>query len=308
MALNVVFMGTPEFAVPCLTRLIADGHRIAGVFTQPDRPRGRGLATAPPPVKALALAHGLSVYQPAKLRDGQALRLLRALGPDLAVVAAYGRILPGELLAVPPLGCINVHASLLPAWRGAAPIQWSVMAGERKTGVTIMQMDAGLDTGDILLQRETPIGPEETAGELFGRLSVLGAQALSEAVRLLETGQAVRIRQDESLATYAPPIGRELAHLDFEKPAREIVDRVRGLYPSPGAFTLLGGRVLKVHKAVPAPGLSGRPGLLLDKKRLLVGCADGAVELLRIQPQGKKAMEGAAFVNGLRPAGGEMFT
>ena len=197
--MRIVFMGTPEFAVPCLSRLISDGHAVAGVFTQPDKPQGRGYKLMPPPVKVCALENGLSVYQPAKMRDGQALALLKELSPELSVVVAYGKILPPDILELPPLGCVNVHGSLLPKYRGAAPIQWSVLNGDRTAGVTTMYMAEGLDTGDMILKRETPLGPDETSGELYGRLAGLGAQALSETVRLIGEGCAPRVPQDGAL-------------------------------------------------------------------------------------------------------------
>lgn len=311
MPLNIVFMGTPEFAVPCLGRILEDGHAVRSVFSQPDKPRGRGMSTQPPPVKWFAQERGIPVHQPSGLRDGQALELLREEAPDLIVVVAYGRILPKEILRLPPLGCVNVHASLLPRLRGAAPIQWSVLNGDEVTGVTTMFMAEGLDTGDIILQRETEIGGEETSGELFGRLSVLGADCLSETIALLEAGKAPRIPQDDALATYAPMIDKSLAAVDFKRTAREVCNQVRGMHPAPCAFTRFGGRLLKLHKAVEAAGYEGydgEPGVLLERRRLIVGCAGGAVELRRVQPEGKKEMDAAAFICGCRPAGGEKFT
>ncbi len=300
MSLSVLFMGTPDFAVPCLARILADGHRVAGVISQPDRPRGRGMSLAPTPVKEAALAGGLPVYQPAKLRDGAALSLIEALKPDLAVVVAYGRILPPELLRAPKLGCINVHASLLPRLRGAAPIQWSIIRGDTVTGVTTMHMAEGLDTGDIILQRETAIGEAETAGRLFARLAALGAELLGETLPLLEAGRAPRIPQSEALATHAPPLCREDARLDLTRPAKAVCDLVRGTNPAPGAWLEWNGRPLKVHEAAPVAGIRGTPGELLDKKRFLVACGEGAAELLTVQPQGKKAMSGGAYLLGRR--------
>jgi len=307
--MRIVFMGTPDFAVPCLARLIQDGHDIPGVFSQPDKPRGRGYTLTPPPVKELALAHGIPVHQPAKLRDGEAERLLRELAPELIVVVAYGKILPPQILEIPPLGCVNVHASLLPKLRGAAPIQWSIIGGDEETGVTTMYMAEGMDTGDIILQRRTPIGPEETAGELFARLSALGAQCLAEILPLLAQGTAPRIPQDEAAATYAPMLDKQTGMIDFSKSAREICCLVRGVTPAPGARTLCGGKLLKVHRAAPAPGFAGEPGRVLDDKRLVVGCGDSeAVELLTVQPEGKKPMEGAAFLCGRGVKRGEKLT
>lgn len=301
MPFNIVFMGTPDFAVPCLSRLIQAGHRVTGIFSQPDRPKGRGMHLQPPPVKELALEHGLPVFQPSTLRDGSALALLRDLEPDIIVVVAYGRILPPEILELPPLGCINVHASLLPRLRGAAPIQWSIIRGDEVTGVTTMYMAEGLDTGDMILKKETPIGPEETAGELFERLAPMGAELLIQTLEAVEQGTAPRAVQDDGLATLAPPLKKEDARLDFTASPAVFCNLVRGCNPAPGAFALCDdGKPLKVHRAIPVWDRKGKPGALLDKKRLIVGCGDGAVELLTVQPQGKKAMEGSAFLNGLR--------
>lgn len=296
--MRIVFMGTPDFAVPSLQRLLADGREVVGVFTQPDRPKGRGYKLAPPPVKVLALEEGIPVYQPEKMRDGAALAQLQALQPDLVVVAAYGRILPPDLLAVPRLGCLNVHGSLLPQYRGAAPIQWSVLGGDSETGVTIMQMAEGLDTGDILLQRATPIGPDETAGELFDRLALLGAQALSEALALLEAGALSPTPQEEALATYAPPLQKAQATLDFARPARSAHNQVRGLNPWPVARTTLDGRLLKVYSSRPVSG-KGQPGQVLEgKNRLVVACGEGALEILELQAEGGKRLPAADFLRG----------
>jgi methionyl-tRNA formyltransferase len=305
---NIVFMGTPDFAVPCLAAILQAGHAVKGVFCQPDRPRGRGQKPAYPPVKVLAAQHNLPVFQPETLRDEAVTAQLRALAPDLIVVVAYGKILPAEILALPPLGCVNIHASLLPHLRGAAPIQWSVLGGDTETGVTSMYMAKGMDTGDVILQRKTPIGAEETAGELFGRLSALGADCLSETIPLLASGRAPRTPQDPAQVSYAPMITKEMAVLDFALPASTIINWVRGMNPAPMARTLYNGQLLKVLKAAAAPGeYAGAPGELLDRKRLIVGCADGAVELLCVQPQGKKEMSGAAFLNGYRLTPGDRF-
>jgi len=297
--MKIVFMGTPDFAVPCLRRLIDDGHEIAAVFSQPDRPKGRGYKLVPPPVKELALERGLTVLQPTKLRDGVVAEMLRKTRPDAAVVVAYGRILPLDVLEAPRLGCINVHASLLPRLRGAAPIQWSIINGDRRTGVTTMHMAEGMDTGDIILQRETDIGESETAGELFARLSQMGAETLSETLGLLEAGGAPRIAQDDSLVTFAPLIGKDMAYLDFTKEPNDLCNLVRGLNPSPMAKMPMGGKLLRVLRARTAEG-SGNPGQILDPGRFVVACGSGAVELLTVQPEGKKPMDGGAFIRGLR--------
>ena len=295
--MRLLFMGTPEFAVPCLARLIADGYEIAGVFTQPDKPKGRGHKLAPPPVKELALQHSLPVYQPEKLRDGQALEIFRSLKPDLAVVVAYGRILPKELLEVPALGCVNVHGSLLPKYRGAAPIQWSVLNGDAVGGITTMYMAEGLDSGDMILQEETPIGENETAGELYERLSQIGASLLSETVKQILSGNAPRIPQEESQATLAPMLEKPMGQLDFSKPAFAVHKWICGMNPWPAAFTSLDGMTVKVYRSRIAQG-EGEPGTVLLGKGLTVACGQGAVELLEIQAQGGKRMAAADYLRG----------
>ena len=291
--MRIVFMGTPAFAVPCLERLLADGHEVPAVFCQPDRPKGRKMLLTPPPMKQAALAHGLRVEQPEKLRNNtEALDLLRTLAPALIAVVAYGKILPQALLDIPKYGCINVHGSLLPKYRGAAPIQWAVLNGERETGVTTMQMDAGIDTGDMFLQAKTPIPEDMTAGELHDVLSGLGAEVLSDTLKSLEQGTLVPIKQDGALATYAPMLSKELSPLDFAKPAQMLHNQVRGLSPWPGAAMEFEGRPLKVHKSRVAPE-GGSP--------LRILCGDGQyLELLVVQAEGKRAMEAEKFLNGLR--------
>ena len=301
--MRIVFMGTPEFAVPVLERIIQDGHEVAGVFTQPDKPQGRGYKLTPPPVKELALKHGIPVFQPVKMRDGQALAILQELKPDLAVVVAYGKILPKEILEVPPLGCVNVHASLLPKYRGAGPIQWSVINGEKETGVTTMYMAEGLDTGDMILKASTSIGEQETSGQLHDRLSVLGAECLSETLRQIEAGTAPRTHQDDSLSTYAPMLSKELGRLDFNRPAQELHCLIRGVSPWPGAYTFLDGKMLKVHSAALTEG-KGKPGELLDSKKLVVACGEGALELTEVQLAGAKRMPGPVFLMGRQLAKG----
>lgn len=295
--MKIVFMGTPDFAVPCLAHLIADGHEIAGVFTQPDKPKGRGYKLTPPPVKELALAYNLPVWQPEKLRDGASLEVLRGLAPQLIAVVAYGRILPKEILDLPEYGCINVHGSLLPKYRGAAPIQWSVLNGDPVAGVTTMYMAEGLDTGDLILSREIPIGADETSGELFDRLAALGAEALSETVRLIAAGNAPRIPQDNAQASYAKMLTKEMAEIDWSKPAQEVHNLIRGMNPWPTAYTRLGGKMLKVHRSRIVEG-SSEPGAVLDGKRLVIGCGEGAVELVEIQPEGSRRMPAADYLRG----------
>ena len=301
--MRIVFMGTPGFAVPCLARLLDDGHEVAGVFTQPDKPRGRGYKLMPPPVKELALERGLPVYQPAKMRDGEALSILRELSPELVVVVAYGKILPKEILELPKYGCVNVHGSLLPRWRGAAPIQWSVIAGDAEGGVTTMYMAEGLDTGDMILRRATPIGPDETSDELYERLAALGAQALSETVTLIAAGRAPREPQDDAASCYAPMLSKELAEIDFSKPAREVHNLVRGMNSWPVAHTTLGGKLLKVYRTRAAQG-QGAPGELLGGKSFTVACGEGAVELVEIQAEGGRRMNAADYLRGHPVAAG----
>lgn len=302
--MRIVFMGTPDFAVPCLSRLLDDGHTIAGVFTQPDKPQGRGYKLMPPPVKVRALESGLPVYQPAKMRDGQALAILKELSPELVVVVAYGKILPSDILALPPLGCVNVHGSLLPKYRGAAPIQWSVLNGDRTAGVTTMYMAEGLDTGDMILTRETPLGPDETSGELYERLATLGADALSETVRLIGEGRAPRVPQDDALASHAPMLTKELARIDWTKPASEVHNLIRGMNPWPIAHTSLCGRPLKIYRSRLVSG-AGAPGALIGGSGFVVACGQGAVELLEIQEAGKKRMAAADYLRGHPDAAGK---
>lgn len=308
MKQNIVFMGTPSFAVPCLDRLIADGHTISAVFSQPDRPRGRGQRLSPTPVKKLAEEHNLPVHQPTNLKDGTVLALLKELNPDVLVVVAYGRILPKEILEVAPLGAINIHASLLPAYRGAAPIQWSIINGDKETGVTSMYMAEGMDTGDIILQEKTAIQEQETSGELFERLSTLGAEVLSKTVKKLVDGTATRTPQDPKQVTLAPMITKEMGALDFTKEPLELVNLIRGLNPNPKAFTGFEGERLVVLEATVAQGFSGNPGEVLEPKDLVVGCGSGAIQLVTVQPQGRRAMSGMDFANGRRLEGGEILT
>ena len=297
-------MGTPDFAVPCLQKLIDCGHEISGVFTQPDKPKGRHGVMTPPPVKELALKNGLTVYQPVKMKDGTALEMLRQAAPELVIVVAYGKILPKEILELPKYGCINIHASLLPKLRGAAPIQWSVINGDAVTGVTAMYMAEGMDTGDMILKLETEIGENETSGELFERLASLGADSIEKTLELFDEGSVPREPQNEAQATMAPMLKKEMGELDFTKSANEIHNLVRGLCPWPVAFTFVDGKSLKVYKADRAEDFCGEAGTLLDEKRFIVGCGDGAVELTAVQPEGKKQMSGGDFIRGKRLAKG----
>ena len=299
--MRILFMGTPSFAVASLRRLVEDGHEVCGVFTQPDRPKNRGHKMMPPPVKEYALSVGLSVYQPEKMRDGTALSLVQQLQPELIVVAAYGRILPREILEAPALGAINVHSSILPKYRGAAPINWAILNGEAVTGVTIMYMAEGMDTGDIILCRETEIGPEEDAQELTERLAELGADALREAMVQLSAGTVVRIPQNGENATYAPMLTRELSDIDWTRGARQIHDQVRGLIPWPCAKTDLLGKTVKVFRTTVGGPTSAEPGavLSLGKQGIEIACGDGwSIVITELQPDGGKRMSAAAYLAG----------
>lgn len=298
--MKIVFMGTPEFAEASLQKLLETDHQIVGVFTQPDKPKGRGYKLVAPPVKELALAHDIPVFQPQKMRDGTALEILQELQPDLIAVVAYGKILPKEILELPRYGCINVHGSLLPKYRGAGPIQWSVINGESVTGVTTMYMGEGLDTGDMILKKETPIGENETYGELHDRLKEIGAQALVETIELIEQGKAPREVQDDSLSSYAPMLDKQIARLDFTKDAQTLHNLIRGLSPWPVAHTTVDGKLLKVHRAVLADG-KGQPGEVINSKKFIVACKEGALELLEVQLEGGKRMKGEDFLRGRKP-------
>jgi methionyl-tRNA formyltransferase len=297
--MRIAFLGTPAFAVPALDALASAGHEVAVVVAQPDRPAGRGQELREPATKGWARARGVPVLQPTKVRDGVLAGQLAALSPDLLVVVAYGRILGEDLLRLAPQGAVNVHASILPRFRGAAPIQWAVAEGERETGVTIMQMDAGLDTGDILLQRTLPIGDED-AGTLAPRLAALGGEALVLALRLLEAGALVPVRQDGARATLAPVLEKEHGRLDFRMPAARLVARIRGFSPWPGAFTSVGGRALKIHAARAAGGDGLAPGAArATAEGLLVGCGEGSALLVtEVQLEGKRRVPAAEFLRG----------
>lgn len=300
--MKLVFMGTPDFAVPSLDALAGAGHEICGVFTQPDKPKNRGMKLQPPPVKEQALALGLSVYQPARIRDGEALSILQRLKPDLIAVAAYGKILPVDILELPRLGCVNVHSSLLPRYRGAAPINWAILNGEDETGVTIMKMAEGMDTGDILAQARTPIDLNENAAQLFERLARMGGPLLAETVEKLEAGTVRPVPQDDALATHAPMLSRELSPMDWGRTARQLHDQVRGLHPWPSATAELDGIRCKILRtSLAGEGAGKAPGTVIqaDKKGLRVACGDGgALDILELQPDGKKAMAAAAFLLG----------
>ncbi|MEZ5352668.1 MAG: methionyl-tRNA formyltransferase [Bryobacteraceae bacterium] len=300
MGLKLVYLGTPSFAVPPLEALLAAGHEIAAVYTQPDRPKGRGREMAASPVKECALRHGLTVHQPERVRRPEVAEQLRAFQPDAMAIVGYGQIIPQSIIDIPRLGIVNVHASLLPLYRGAAPIQWSIANGETRTGVTTMRIDAGLDTGDILLQWDTAIGPRETAPELGARLAQAGATLLVQSLDGLDRGAIVPRPQDHACATLAPILKKEDGRVDWTWPAARIDARCRGFQPWPGAYAEFRGQVLQIFECRPAEG-RGEPGVILpDRKRLLVACGDGAIELEQVQLQGRKRINGEAFRNGQR--------
>lgn len=308
MGLRLAFFGTPDAAVPSLERLADAGHDIALVITQPDRPKGRGYEPAPSPVKRAALARGLPVSEPLKIRQTEFIDTLRGLGLEVMVVVAYGKIIPQAIIDIPPLGIVNVHFSLLPAYRGAAPVEWAVANGETLTGVTTMRIDAGLDTGDILLQREVEIGTEETAAELSRRLASIGADLLLETLEGLRTGAVTPRPQDHSRATYAPMLTKEDGRIDWSWPALKIHNRVRGFQPWPGAYCLFRGRLLHIWRTRPTPEtVSGPPGALHpQRRRLLVACGeDTALELMELQLEGRKRLPVEAFLAGQRVVEGE---
>lgn len=295
MSLRLAFMGTPDFAVPLLAELITEGHDIAAVYSQPPRPKGRGMKEVPSPVAALALKHGLEVRTPVSLRKPEPQADFAALNLDVAVVAAYGLILPKPILDAPRLGCWNLHGSLLPRWRGAAPIQRAVMAGDAETGVMVMQMEEGLDTGPFLLTAKTPVG-RKTAGELTDELANTGAKLMAQGLKLLESGSFSATPQGEEGATYAKKILKDEARIDWTKSAAEVDCHIRGLSPWPGAFSEANGERLKILYAEPVAG-SGAPGTVLDDQ-LTIACGEGAVRLTRVQRPGKAAMAAADLLRG----------
>ncbi len=298
--MNIVFMGTPEFAVPCLKRLISDGHNVKGVFTQPDKPKGRGHKMQFTPVKEYAVAADIPVFQPHKMRDGEALKILKELTPELIIVVAYGKILPQEILEFPKYGCINVHASVLPRYRGAAPIQWCVLNGEKISGITAMQMNTGLDTGDMLLTKTVEIGENETSGELHDKLSVLGADVMSETIERLNKNSLKPVKQNDSESNYAPMLTKELCPINWNDSAQNVHNKVRGLSPWPVATAKWNDKNLKIHKTSIVEGINANPGeVILSDKKLVVSCGDSAgVEIITLQLEGKKAMCAADFLRG----------
>ena len=305
--MKIVFMGTPEFAVPCLRKLVESPHEVVAVFTQPDKPKGRGYKMIPTPVRSVAVEYGIPVYQPVSLRRGEdaekSLEILKEISPDLIVVTAYGQILPKEILVLPRYKCINIHASLLPAYRGSAPINWCLLNGEKITGITSMLMSEGLDTGDMLIKKSTEIGVNETYQELYTRLADMGGEVLAETITAIENGTLVPEKQDDSLASHAPMIRKEMSFLDFSKSVQEIHNTIRGVT----GFTTLGGKRLKVFRAEIVSGTSGaEDGTVVDTSNFTVKCGDGGlIKFNEIQLEGGKRMMTSDFLRGRKINSGE---
>jgi methionyl-tRNA formyltransferase len=306
--MRIVFLGTPNFAVPTLEALAGSSHEISGVYTQPDRPKGRGGELAMSPVKEAALRHGFPIFQPERIRRPEHIATLHQLEPDLMVVVGYGQIIPQDIIDIPRYGILNVHASLLPKYRGAAPIQWAIANGETETGITIMRIDAGLDTGDMVLKWATGIGADETAPALSERLATAGATLLLEALKRIEGGTAIYEPQNNAEATYAPILKKEDGRINWSLGAKRIYNRLRGFTPWPGAYSSLRGKTLQIWCAAPhEDGAGAEPGIIQVKdKRLLVSCGEETIlELLEIQVEGKKRLPVEAFLNGYSPRTGE---
>ena len=297
--MRVVFMGTPDIAATCLKRILADGHHVVGVYTQPDRPKGRGMKLTASPVKEVALEAEIPVFQPENFREEETVEALRALKPDICAVVAYGRILPQKVLDVPTLGCINIHASLLPKYRGSAPYQWAVLNGEKETGVTAMYLCREMDAGDMIDRVTTPIGENETAGEVLDRLALLGAGLLSKTLDRFQAGPVAGEKQDESLVSYAPMLDKSLCPIDFRRTAQQVHDQVRGLQPWPVATMELQGKHFKVHETRVTAG-EGEPGQILGltKTGLVIACGEGAVEIRSLQAEGGKRMNAPDYFRG----------
>lgn len=294
-------MGTPDFSVDCLKALVESEHEVVGVFCQPDKPVGRKQELTPPDVKVEALKHNLKIFQPTSLKNGKGVEILEEIKPDLVVVVAYGKILPHDFLVYPKYGCINIHASILPKYRGASPIHFAVLNGDEETGVTAMQMDDGLDTGDILHIRKCPIGINDTTERMYEIMAPLGAETLMETIAKLEKGELNPVKQDESMSSKVGLLTRDMSTIDWNKSAFEIHNKIRGLYSWPGASTVLGGKTLKIHSAVLSDKkANNKIGEVIDSNgRLIVACGDGnCIELKTVQLEGKKRMDVAAFLNG----------
>ena len=303
--MRIVFMGTPDYAAVTLQKLIDEKFEIVALFAQPDKPVGRKQILTPPATKVIAEQNSIPVFQPKTLRDGEAYDILSQLKPDVIVVVAYGKILPKEILDLPKYGCINGHASLLPKLRGASPIQWSIVTGEKQTGVSTMLMDEGMDTGDILETVVTDIADEETAEELFDRLAVMSADLMVQTLNKAQQGTLNRTKQDETMATYAPIIKKEMAHIDFNKTAEQICNEVRGFYSWPCAFCFINGKRIKVIKSKVSNLTAEENGVVIDSdEKLIISCKDGSVELMTVQPEGAKVMSAVQMLNGHKIAKG----
>ena len=298
--MKIVYMGTPDFAVAPLAALAENGYEVEAVITQPDKPKGRGKTMMPTPVKEEALKHGIPVLQPVKVRDPEFVEELKNLAPDIIIVAAFGQIIPKSILDMPRFGCINIHASLLPKYRGAGPIQWAVLNDEAETGITTMLMFEGMDTGDILVERATPIGENETAAELFDRLAEMGAEVLVNTLEKLDKGEITPVKQDESLATYAPMLSKELCPIDFTKQVRTIHKQICGLSDWPCATTVLEGKRLKVYRSeIASTKPCGKPaGTVVDNSDFSVACSDVVIRFTQVQAEGSKRMDTADFLRG----------
>lgn len=300
--MNIIFMGTPDFAIPALKALIDSEHSVSAVFTQPDKPKGRGHKMTPPPVKVLAEEHGVTVYQPDSLKKDadEYIKIIKDINPDIIIVAAYGKILPKEILDIPRLGCVNIHGSLLPKYRGAAPIQWAVLDGEKETGITTMLMNEGLDTGDILMVEKTEIGENETAAELFDRLAVMGAELVIKTIEALKNGEITPQKQDDSNATYASMLSKDLSKLDFDAPVREVHKKICGLSDWPCAVTSIDGKRLKVYHSeiVSDTKPDAVPGEVLNEKDFTVACKDGSIRFVEVQAEGSKRMKSEDYLRG----------
>ena len=297
--MRVVFMGTPDIAATCLKQILEDGFDVVGVYTQPDRPKGRGMKLVASPVKELALERGIPVFQPEHFKDAETAEQLRELNPDVCAVVAYGRILPQTILDIPAKGCVNIHASLLPQYRGSAPYQWAVLDGQKETGVSAQYMALKMDAGDVIDVAKTPIGPNETAGELLDRLAVLGAELLSKTLGRLAAGEVSATVQDEAAVTYAPMLDKAMCPIDWNRNAQQVHDHVRGLHPWPVATAELAGTKFKIHQTVVAEG-HGQPGEILEltKTGLRVACGEGAVEIRSLQAEGGKRMAAPDYFRG----------
>lgn len=298
--MKILFMGTPDFAATCLHGLLENGYDVAAVISQPDRPSGRGYKLKPTPVKQVAIDNNIPVYQPEKIKTAEGISLVKSIECDIIAVVAYGGILPAEILGHPPLGCINVHASLLPKYRGAAPIQWSIINGDSETGVTTMYMSEKLDEGDMLLKYTTPINKNETSGELFERLAELSSKCLVDTLGQIALGKVSAQKQDDNLSSYTSMISKEMSYISFDKSGRETANLINGLSPMPSAKIIIDGKIIKLLRACEVPCSPAAPGTVIDRESFTVACKENAVQILELQPAGKKAMPTVDFLKGYK--------